>query len=154
VVFDGVRYTVHDLGPGESYSDSFWTAHAKGYDVAFIGDVVLNQEHAYLSDGHSTEWLRNIDVVRKATSNVKVLYPGHGLAGGSELFDFEKQYLEFYRTAVHDLAQGRASLNDDEKKELTDRMIKYLPIGHLTFLIPLGADPVARELAGTHQEGR
>lgn len=56
VVFDGARFTVGALGPGESKHDSYWVLQGQPV-AAFIGDVVLNRVHAYTSDGHTTEWL-------------------------------------------------------------------------------------------------
>ena len=49
---------------------------------------------------------------------------------------------------VKELANGRSSLSDDEKKELERRMVAHLPAGGLTFLIGMNADPIARELNG------
>src|SRR5262249_43185315 len=45
LTFDDVTFTVHDLGPGESHSDSIWTMSGAGRGT-FIGDVVMNHVHA------------------------------------------------------------------------------------------------------------
>lgn len=144
---DGVKFTVHDLGHGESHSDSYWLMEAGGRKTAFIGDVVLNQVHAYVTDGHTTEWLKNIDRLEKELRGTTRLYPGHGEAGGLELLDWERRYLTEYRATVQSLAQGKPALTEDQKKELTTHMTTFLPNQKLAFLIPLGADPVAAELA-------
>ncbi len=145
--FDGVTFTVHDLGPGESHSDSYWVARAGAHQVAFIGDVVLNHVHAYVTDGHTTAWLRNIDRLEKELRGVDELYPGHGDSGGVELLDWERNYLTEYRAAIRGLAVGRSSLTDEQKKELVTRMTSFLPNQKLAFLISLGADSVAAEFA-------
>jgi glyoxylase-like metal-dependent hydrolase (beta-lactamase superfamily II) len=156
LTFDGVTFTVHDLGAGESHADSIWIVTSPslttpGTNNAFIGDVVLNGVHAYLSDGHSTRWLQNIERVRKLTTKSSRLYPGHGDAGGPELLDYERDYLNAYRRAVADLAAGKPQLTDAQKDQLEARMLEYQKTDRLKFLIKLGADPVAAELA--HENG-
>lgn len=146
VTVEGVRFTAHDLGPGESFHDAYWIARDGTKTYAFIGDLVFNQEHSYVSDGHTTEWLANLERVRGSLEGL-ALYPGHGPAGGSELLDAQRSYLERFREEVRRLAEGRSQLTESEKAELAARMSTYLPKGKLTFLIGAGADAVAAELA-------
>jgi|SRR5215510_3681237 len=146
-VFGDVRFTVHDLGPGESHHDSYWIAEDGHGRVAFIGDLAFNGEHSYVSDGHTSRWLENLDRVRKDLADVSRIYPGHGPAGGSELFERQRLYLERYRQEVRELASGRSTLTDAEKTQLTQRITEYLPGGRINFLISAGADAVAHELA-------
>lgn len=146
ITVDGVRFTVHDIGPGESHHDAYWTALDGSGEIAFVGDLVFNGEHAYVSDGHTTEWLANLDRLRAPLSG-KRLYPGHGPPGGSELLGAQQQYLSTYRQEIVRLAVGRQQLSESEKAALTSRMATYLPGGQLTFLISNGADAVANELA-------
>jgi glyoxylase-like metal-dependent hydrolase (beta-lactamase superfamily II) len=146
IVVDGVKFTVHELGPGESHADSYWLVQAGGRRIAFIGDVVLDHVHAYMSDGHSKRWLKNISRLRRELKGVESIYPGHGDADGVALLDWERGYLEKYRTEVAALAKGNASLSEDDKKMLVQKMKEYLPNDRLEFLIALGADPVAAEL--------
>ena len=147
----GLTFTVHDLGPGESHFDSYWTTDLGQGKVALIGDTVLHGVHAYLTDGHTTAWLANLERLRRDLADARLLYPGHGEPGGLELFDWQKNYLEAYRAAVKDIAKGEARLSDEQKKELVARMKTVLPTDKLEFLIPLGADPVAAELAAAPQ---
>lgn len=149
ISFDGVRFVVHDLGAGESHHDSYWTATGPSQKAAFIGDVVIHRMHAYLSDGHSTAWIRNLERLRAdlRDAGVRVLYPGHGPSGGPGMLDWQRGYLERYRAAVAQIGKGRSALSEDEKRRLAETMHRYLPVEHLAFLIPLGADAVAAELA-------
>jgi glyoxylase-like metal-dependent hydrolase (beta-lactamase superfamily II) len=146
LAFDGVSFTVHDLGPGESHSDSIWIATGS-LRAAFIGDVVLNGVHAYVSDGHTSEWLRNLVRVRVLSAGSPV-YPGHGEPGAAGLLSWQREYLVRYRKEVAALANGRASLTDAEKATLATRMKEQLATDRLEFLIGLGADAVALELKG------
>lgn len=145
VTFDGVEFTVHDLGPGESHFDSYWTLDT-GKPAAFIGDVAFHDTHSYMSDGHSKAWLSHLDTLTDALTDIEILYPGHGAPGGTELFAQEREYIQVYREAVDDLAAGQATLSDAAKTELLTAMKAHLPTDKLDFLIQLGADPVASEL--------
>jgi glyoxylase-like metal-dependent hydrolase (beta-lactamase superfamily II) len=144
---DGVKFTVHDLGPGESHRDSYWLVTDEKRTIAFIGDVVLNQVHAYVTDGHTAGWLKNIDRLEKELRGASRIHPGHGESGGLELLEGERRYLMEYRATVQSLAQGKPTLTEAQKQELTAHMTTYLPNQKLAFLIALGADPVAAELA-------
>ena len=148
---DGVKFTVHDLGPGESDADSYWLVEGKDNHkasrVAFIGDVVLDHVHAYTTDGHTSFWLANIYKLSKQLKNVPTLYPGHGNEGDVNLLAWQRGYLQAYRANVESLAHGNKSLSEADKVELKNRMEKYLSNTKLEFLIGLGADSVANELA-------
>jgi glyoxylase-like metal-dependent hydrolase (beta-lactamase superfamily II) len=151
IVVDGVTFTVHDLGQGESHADSYWVVEAGSRRIAFIGDVVLNHVHAFMTDGHSTHWLQNIERLKRELKGVETIYPGHGEAGGLELLAWERGYLERYRSEVASLARGSTTLSDDQKATLLRTMEEYLPNKKLEFLIALGADPVAAELKSEAQ---
>lgn len=144
VTFDGVRFTVTDLGAGESHSDSYWVMDGTH---AFIGDLVLHGVHAYVTDGHTTEWLENLGKLEAALADMAVVYPGHGEPGGLDMIAWQRAYLEHYRAAVEELAAGQPTLTDEAKAELVQRMKAFLPTDALEFLIGLGADAVAAELA-------
>ncbi|MFG1966041.1 hypothetical protein [Nonomuraea sp. NPDC049028] len=102
--------------------------------------------HAYLTDGHTGTWLAALDRLAGELAGVR-LYPGHGPAGGVELFDDQRKYLLMYREAVARLAAGDTSLDEERKRELTSLMVRYAPDAPLDWLVSLGADPVAAELA-------
>jgi glyoxylase-like metal-dependent hydrolase (beta-lactamase superfamily II) len=147
ITLGGVTLTVHDLGPGESHSDSYWVLEGDE-KVAFIGDEVINRAHAYMADGHSAQWLKNLDRLKIELKDVKTIYPGHGEPGSLEMLDWQKTYIQAYREAVRSLAKGQPTLTEEAKKELQARMEAFLPNAPLTYLILWGADPIAAELAG------
>jgi glyoxylase-like metal-dependent hydrolase (beta-lactamase superfamily II) len=144
---EDITFTVHDLGPGESHSDSYWLVEGGGRRMAFIGDVVLNRVHAFLTDGHSTQWLKNLKRLAVELQGVDMIYPGHGDAGGLEMLTWEMSYLQEYRKTVASLANGDSKLSDGQKEALTTHMDNYLQGKQLEFLVGLGADSVAAELA-------
>ncbi len=147
LVHDGLRFTVHDLGPGESHADSYWVMESRDGIDAFLGDEAFDGMHSYLSDGHSTAWLAHLALLEEELANVGTVYPGHGLPGGLELLAAQRAYLEAYRAEVEGLRNGTAELTAGAKKDLSARMLRRYPEAKVTFLVELGADPVAAELA-------
>ena len=80
---------------------------------------------------------------------MNIVFPGHGAAAAPQtLISAQRTYLLTLASHVKELANGRPSLSEDEKKELERRMVAHLPTGGLTFLIGMNADPIARELNG------
>jgi glyoxylase-like metal-dependent hydrolase (beta-lactamase superfamily II) len=146
VTIDGMVFVAHDLGPGESHADSWWELTGPER-TAFVGDVVLNGEHAYTNDGHTSAWLKNLEGLRTALRGVKHVHPGHGPSGDAGLFEWQAQYLRRYREAVQALRAGGKTLGEAEKKTLVEKMKAAYPSAGLEFMITLGADAVAAELA-------
>ena len=149
VRFGELEFVVHDLGPAESYADSYWELLGPARS-AFIGDEVLAGAHADTNDGHTGEWLQNLEVLAKALKGVKHVYPGHGPSGDASLFEWEKGYLVAYRREVEALRGGGEKLDDEQKSTLVARMKSAYPGAGNEFMIALGADTVAAELAHAH----
>ncbi len=143
VVLDGVTFTAHDVGAGESADETVWTM---GKD-AFVGDLVMNRVHPWLAEGRSGAWLSSLAASRPILATSSKVYPGHGAVGDASALEWQKSYLEAYRAAVADVAKGRATLDDAQKKALETRMNAFLPGAPLQALIAMGADPVAAELS-------
>ena len=143
LVFDGMTFVAHDLGPAESYADSYWQLDRD----AFIGDEVLAGSHAYTNDGHTAEWLANLDKLSAALKDAKHIYPGHGPAGDPRLFAWQRKYLVTYRAEVDHLRAGKAALTDAQKQQLVAHMKAAYPKATNEFMIALGADTTAAELA-------
>lgn len=146
LVVDGLTWTVHDVGPGESHADSYW--ELGGEDARyFLGDIVLHGEHAYVADGHTTAWLATLAELRDRLKDARHLHPGHGATGGVDMLRWQEKYLQDYRSEVDALRHGNDALTQTEKDQLTARMTARYPMAGLSFLIASGADAVASELA-------
>ena len=143
LTFDNVSFTVHDLGAGESHSDSYWIMQDGQARYGFIGDLVLNKVHAYLSDGHTEQWLTHLENLTNDFANIAVLYPGHGLPGGVEMLDWQKRYIEFYIQNLKPIWSDK-KITSEEKTMLTNQMKAFLNNDRLSFLIGLGAEAVAQ----------
>ena len=143
----GLRIQVHDLGGAESHADSYLLVEAGEKRHAFIGDLAFDGVHSYTADGHSGAWLDALDRLANELAGVP-LYPGHGAPGDTGLLTRQRQYLLMYREAVGRVAAGAPNLSEAQKLELTQTMTRFLPGAPLDWLIGLGADAVAAELAG------
>jgi glyoxylase-like metal-dependent hydrolase (beta-lactamase superfamily II) len=150
---DGLTITAHELGPAESHADSYLVATSPGErPVAFIGDLAFHGTHPYTADGHSSAWLAALDALAAELADVRLLLPGHGPAAGPELLADQRRYLLFYREVVRRLADGAPSLTEAAKAQLDADLRRFLPDAPLTWMIQLGADAVAAELAAATDE--
>jgi glyoxylase-like metal-dependent hydrolase (beta-lactamase superfamily II) len=138
----GLRFTLHAVGAAESHADSYLTLG----DHAFIGDLAFNGTHPYTADGHTGRWLEALDTLTGRLAGATLL-PGHGGPGDVGMLAGQRRYLMMYREAVRRLAAGAPSLTDGQRAELTGLMTAFLPDAPLSWMIGLGADAVAAELA-------
>ena len=138
----GLRFRLHAVGPAESHADSYLTLGRQ----AFIGDLAFPGIHPYTADGHTGRWLDALDGLAEALDGF-TLHPGHGQPGDPGMLADQRRYLLMYRETVRRLAAGAASLADPQRAELTAVMTRFLPGAPLTWMIGLGADAVAAELA-------
>jgi glyoxylase-like metal-dependent hydrolase (beta-lactamase superfamily II) len=147
VTFDGVTYSVLDIGPGgDSEANSVWFIEAPRR-TAFLSDLTFNGTHSYVADGHLMAWLANLSWLERLCSEMDIVFPGHGAAASpGRLIQAQQAYLLTLAGHVKELANGKTELTDTEKKQLERRMTEYQPKAGLTFLIAMNADPIAREL--------
>jgi glyoxylase-like metal-dependent hydrolase (beta-lactamase superfamily II) len=147
ITMAGLQFRAHELGPGgDCDANSIWVVNGDSAAV-FVGDLVFNGTHSYLADGHTTEWLHNLERVRSLVPHGATLYPGHGDHGGIDLLDAQARYLNSFRSAIRQISGGRMALTDSELKELSRRIEWEVPSGKLAFMISLSANAVASELA-------
>lgn len=142
VDFDGVSFTVIDLGPSESPHDNPWLLGDDGRTV-FLGDQIYDHMHCYLADGFYAEWLANIERLRDRLPADAVLHIGHGGPAGSADWDWQRGYIEVFLEAI-----SRADWNDPDaaRAEVIAAMTTYLPTDRLQFLMELSIDSVADKL--------
>ncbi|QDE69273.1 MULTISPECIES: MBL fold metallo-hydrolase [Myxococcus] len=150
--FDGVPFTVWELGEGESHWDSYWVV-GRAASVAFVGDIVFGGVHSFMNDGHSALWLKNLDRLEAKLSADALLFTGHGAPSASRAsLEAQRRYLHLYRKTVRQLAQGKSTLDDKAKARLVQVMKQHLPTSDLETFITAGANAVAAELAREEAE--
>ena len=142
VTFDGVRFTVIDLGPSESPHDSPWILGADAQTV-FLGDQIYDHKHCYLADGFHREWLANIATLRERFPKGAIFHIGHGGPVGGEMWDWQRGYIETFLAAV-----GEANWAQPERARgaVIARMKDYEPSDELQILMELSIEPVAQQL--------
>lgn len=148
VTIDELTFTVREIGPAESHADSYVVLAADGSpSVAFTGDLAFHGTHPYTADGHSAGWIAALDLLAGELAEMRTLYPGHGDPAGPGVFADQRRYLLYYREVIARLADGQPQLTDAAKAELDTAMQAFLPGAPLTWMIGLGADVLAAELA-------
>jgi glyoxylase-like metal-dependent hydrolase (beta-lactamase superfamily II) len=147
ITADDTNFCVVDTGAGgDCDANSIWIMEGASA-AAFVGDLIFGGTHSYLADGHTTEWLRNLDKVSSLLPYNAAIYPGHGELGDKQLFEKQKQYVTAYRSAITEIAKGKPSLTESEVNELVSRMKQFLQTEKLEFMIGLSANAVASELS-------
>jgi glyoxylase-like metal-dependent hydrolase (beta-lactamase superfamily II) len=123
--------------------------------IAFTGDLAFHGTHPYTADGHSGAWLAALDVLGGALAGTGTLYPGHGDPAGLGMLADQRRYLLYYRELIRRLSGGEPQLSETAKSELSTALRAFLPDAPLAWLIEVGADAVAAELAavGTATNG-
>ena len=84
----------------------FGWAHTRGDGFVFLprekilctGDAITNGPYNYTGDGHIANWPNVVASAQKL--NPKIVLPGHGGAGGAELLDGQKRFMEELHAAV------------------------------------------------------
>jgi glyoxylase-like metal-dependent hydrolase (beta-lactamase superfamily II) len=142
VTFDGVEFTVIDLGPSESPHDSPWIVGPEARTV-FLGDQIYDHKHCYLADGFHREWLANIATLRERFPDEATFYVGHGGPVGAEMWDWQRGYIEAFLAAVAESDWGEP---EGAKAAVIARMKGYEPTDELQFLMELSIEPVAQQL--------
>ncbi|HEU5279791.1 MAG TPA: MBL fold metallo-hydrolase [Gaiellaceae bacterium] len=141
----GARFSVVDLGPGESPHDSVWLLGDDRRTV-FLGDQVYDRMHAYLADGFHDRWLANLELLEAQLPPDATLYNGHGGPVTPADFAWQRRYIETFVDAVRsvDWDQPEAA-----KTIVVQRLTALLPSDDLRFLMELSVEPVAAGLGLT-----
>jgi len=151
VTVAGIEVEVRAVGAAESHADSFLLVRPQGQPdaapLAFIGDLAFHGTHPYVADGHTGAWLAALDRLDTELAGATVLYPGHGPAADRAVLAEQRRYLLMYREVVRGLTGGSGVLTDPQRARLADTMTRFLPDAPLSWMIGLGADAVAAELA-------
>jgi glyoxylase-like metal-dependent hydrolase (beta-lactamase superfamily II) len=142
VTFDGVTFTVIDLGPSESPHDSPWILGRDDRTV-FLGDQIYGYKHCFLADGFHREWLENIETLRERFPSEAVFHIGHGGPASPADWDWQRRYIETFLEAV---SSADWSVSEQANASVVAEMKRFLPSDELQFLMELSIEPVAAQL--------
>ena len=150
VEFGAVRFTVLDLGPGESPHDCIWFLGDDRRTV-FLGDQCYDDMHAYLADGYYDQWLVHIERLAKELPADATLHIGHGGPVTPAHLSWQREYIETFLDAVRtadwsDFGAARAAV--------LERMAELLPADDLRFLMELSISPSPRSSGSRRQRER
>lgn len=136
-VFDGVKFTFTDLGPGESPSDGMWTFWKDGVTHAFVGDVIALNCHCFFRDGYVFEWQKTLNRFKEMFDSVSTrFYVGHGEKPvGMEAVDWQIGYNNAFINAIAALRDLSIPVRETSQNEVLAAMKAYLPNEATLFLL-------------------
>jgi glyoxylase-like metal-dependent hydrolase (beta-lactamase superfamily II) len=147
VRIDGVDFVVTDLGEGESAADSVIQI-VQNPTAMFVGDLAMPRIHGFLGNGTTTKFIGQLERLRGMSNPGTLVYPGHsGITPALPAFDRQIAYINAVRAAVRQVAMGKPQLSDAEKQQVLQIVKRFEPSPTLEFVVTLGADAVAKELA-------
>jgi glyoxylase-like metal-dependent hydrolase (beta-lactamase superfamily II) len=159
VNIDGISYNFEDIGPGEG--GDMMLIYLPEQKLLFTGDVVNNRMHPALIEGHSTEWIEQIQYIGQNYSDARMLFPGHGQPGlPKTLLKEQSQYINTFRSLVEQQMQsagkvgekGSANITEEGKirikSELQRLYPNYLHVASLPLsdMLDLNIDAIAKEI--------
>lgn len=136
---------------GESETATVYYEPRSG--ILFAGDLVASKATPALLEGHSCDWLLNLDKLSTRFPTIRAIYPGHGAPAGPELIDQQRTYITQVRSLVRltiaPTSPGGAEVTDDETAsvlaELDRSYPSYPSVASLPTLAALNVQSVANE---------
>jgi glyoxylase-like metal-dependent hydrolase (beta-lactamase superfamily II) len=116
---DNITYNFEDIGPGEG--GNMMLIYLPEQKLLFTGDVVNNQMHPALIEGHSMEWIKQIRYIEENYPDAIILFPGHGQPGSPmTLLDEQMKYINTFRSLVEQQMQSSGEVGVERSANITD----------------------------------
>lgn len=93
--------------------------------ICFVGDVVWVDQHPYMAQGNSLEWLDGLELIRNL--GAERLVPGHGPVCSPDSTYRVGEYIEFMRGRVRDYYVAGKNKNET-KTGLVSEMLEWFPV--------------------------
>jgi cyclase len=93
--------------------------------ICFVGDILWVDQHPYMAQGNTTEWLNALALIRDL--GAKQLVPGHGPVCGPDATYRVAEYIEFMRGRVRDYYLEGKNKNE-AKSGLVSEMLEWFPV--------------------------
>ena len=155
-----LRFAVRDYGPAESDCDATWTlltatdtATPTG-DTVFCGDLVYNNMHVFMQDGHAEDWLAALARLSRAHAPGTRFHPGHGAPGGHELIQWTAGYIRMYLRTLRDALARDPGFGPGAEARLVETILSYLPSDKLLDLAQFRLDLTAQNLARVARDAK
>jgi glyoxylase-like metal-dependent hydrolase (beta-lactamase superfamily II) len=101
LVFDDGKHRVELLHFGVAHTRGDGFAWLPKERILFTGDACVNGPYNFMGDGDSGEWVKTLEAARKLRP--RLVCPGHGPMGGSEVLDNQIAYFVALRGEVKKL---------------------------------------------------
>lgn len=147
--FGDIHLVVDEIGRGEA--DTMTMFYAPDENYLFTGDVVDNGMTPFLMEGHTLDWLAQLEEIRSAYSDRNpIVFPGHGERGDLALFDAQSDLLSWLHDQVRSgLVDGITEAEIEEIASAYDaRYPNHPPVAAVPNLMVENIRAVARELEG------
>ena len=116
---DRITYNFEDIGPGEG--GNMMLIYLPEQKLLFTGDIVNNQMHPALIEGHSMEWIKQIHYIGENYPDAIILFPGHGQPGSPvTLLDEQMKYINTFRSLVEQQMQSSGEVGVESSANITD----------------------------------
>ncbi len=93
--------------------------------ICFVGDILWVDQHPYMAQGNTLEWLRALVTIREL--GALYLIPGHGPVCGPEATYRVAEYIEFMRKRVREYYLDGKNKNET-KSGLVGEMLEWFPV--------------------------
>jgi cyclase len=122
--------------------------------IALVGDIVWVDQHPYMAQGNTLEWLKALEMIRNL--DAKMLIPGHGPICTGEATYRVGEYIEFMRKRVRDYYLEGKNKNET-KSGLVGEMLEWFPVpperkAKIESQIKSGLNRVFREIQREEEE--
>jgi glyoxylase-like metal-dependent hydrolase (beta-lactamase superfamily II) len=98
LIIDTLVLQIEEMTGGESRSELL--IYLPKSKALFVGDLVFSGVHADIKEGHSREWLANLQAVTVKFPEIGTVYPGHGNPGPTSLISAQVDYLTHFRNLI------------------------------------------------------
>ena len=157
ITIDEITYNFEDIGPGEA--GDMTLIYLPSQKILFTGDVVNNRMHPFLAEGHSSEWIKQIEYIMQNYSDAEILFPGHGQSGPPKtLLDEQLNYINTFRSLVEQQQQMQSAaevegknITEEGKARIKSELQRiypdYISVATLSNMLDINIDAVAKEIS-------
>lgn len=151
LLYGGRRVELIYVGGHTPATSIVWLPKEK---VCFVGDIVWVDQHPYMAQGNTQEWLRALELIREIGADY--LIPGHGPVVGPESTYRVGEYIEFMRGRVREYFLAGKNKNET-KSGLVGEMLEWFPVpperkAKIESQIKSGLNRVFREIQREEEE--
>lgn len=123
--------------------------------ICFVGDILWVDQHPYMAQANSLEWLEALEKIRNL--DAICLVPGHGPICTADATYRVGEYIQFMRQRVRDYyLEGRTK--NETKSGLVSEMLEWFPVpserkAKIESQIKSGLNRVYREIQREEEDG-